>query len=157
MFELFGEYFHKYSPTYCIFILSLHASNADFRGGRCDHNYFRACLSFTFNIIPLCDVAQTFDCGTHCHLFSVISPLCGVALTPDCGIVILVFSSRGVIQTLVWPSVFYFGISGGLPPDFSFVSHASLSLCLIALVNLCSCIVFTFVIFYVRTILRVLS
>ena len=57
-------------------------------------------------ISPLCDVSQTSDCGTHCLLFSIISPLCGVALTPDCGIVILVFSSRGVIQTLVWPSVF---------------------------------------------------
>ena len=32
---------------------------------------------------------QTSDCGTHCHLLSIISPLCGVALTPDCGIVIL--------------------------------------------------------------------
>ena len=68
-----------------------------------------ACLSFTFNISPLCDVAQTSDCGTHCHLFSIISPLCGVALTPDCGIVILAFSSRGVIQTLAWPSVFILG------------------------------------------------
>ena len=68
-----------------------------------------ACLSFTFNISPLCDVAQTSDCGTHCLLFSIISPLCGVALTPDCGIVILAFSSRGVIQTLVWPSVFTLG------------------------------------------------
>ena len=58
--------------------------------------------------------------------------------TPDCGIIILAVSSRGVIQTLVWhqhyyscsflsrshsdprlaPSI-YFGISGGLPPDFS--------------------------------------
>ena len=68
-----------------------------------------ACLSFTFNISPLCDVAHTSDCGTHCLLFSIISPLCGVALTPDCGIVILAFSSRGVIQTLVWHPVFILG------------------------------------------------
>ena len=40
----------------------------------------------------------------------VISPFCGVALTPDCGIIILAVSSRGVIQTLVWHPVFYFGI-----------------------------------------------
>ena len=100
-----------------------------------------ACLSFTFNMSPLCDVAQTSDCGTHCLLFSVISPLCGVAPTPDCGIIILAVSSRGVIQTLVWhryyyscsflsrshsdprlaPSI-YFGISGGLPPDFSVIA-----------------------------------
>ena len=116
-----------------------------------------ALLLFTFDISPLCDVAQTSDCGTHCHLYSIISPLCGVALTPDCGIVILVFSSRGVIQTLVWPSVFYFGISGGLPPDFSFISHALLSLCLNALVNLFNCFMVTFVISYVRTVLQVLS
>ena len=88
---------------------------------------------------------------------SFISPLCGVAQTPDCGMVTLAFSSRGVIQTLAWPSVFYFGISGGLPPDFSFISHALLSQCLSALVNLFICIMFTFVISYVRTVLRVLS
>ena len=72
--------------------------------------------------------------------FFIISPLCGVAQTPDCGTVILAFSSRGFIQTLVWlrhyyscsflsrshsdprlaPSI-YFGISGGLPPDFSVI------------------------------------
>ena len=64
-----------------------------------------ALLLFTFDISPLCDVAQTSDCGTHCHLYFIISPLCGVALTPDCGIVTSFVSSRGVIQTLVWPSV----------------------------------------------------
>ena len=64
-----------------------------------------ALLLFTFDISPLCDVAQTSDCGTHCHLYSIISPLCGVALTPDCGIVISSVSFRGVIQTLDWPSV----------------------------------------------------
>ena len=99
-----------------------------------------ALLSFTFDISPLCDVAQTSDCGMHYLLFPFISPLCGVALTPDCGIIILAVSSRGVIQTLVWHPVFYFGISGGLPPDFSFISRALLSLCLSALVNLFICI-----------------
>ena len=63
-------------------------------------------LFLTLNISPLCDVAQTSDCGTHCLLFSVISPLCGVAPTPDCGIIILAVSSRGVIQTLAWHPVF---------------------------------------------------
>ena len=116
-----------------------------------------ALLIFTFDVSPLRDVAQTSDCGAHCRLYSIISPLCGVALTPDCGIVILAFSSRGVIQTLVWHPVYYFGISGGLPPDFSFISRAVLSLCLSALVNLFMCIMFTFVISYVRTVLRVLS
>ena len=60
-----------------------------------------ACLLFIYSFIsPLCDVAQTSNCGTHCLSFSVMSPLCGVAPTPDCGINILAFSSRGVIQTL---------------------------------------------------------
>jgi len=99
-----------------------------------------ALMLFTFDISPFCDVAQTSDCGTHYLLFSIISPLCGVALMPDCGIVILAFSSRGVIQTLVWHPVYYFGISGGLLPDFSFISRAVLSLCLNALVSLFICI-----------------
>ena len=64
-----------------------------------------ALLLFTFDISPLRDVAQTSDCGTHCHLYFIISPLCGVALMPDCGIVILSLPFRGVFQTLDWPSV----------------------------------------------------
>ena len=67
-----------------------------------------ACLLFIYSFIsPLCDVAQTSNCGTHCLSFSVMSPLCGVAPTPDCGINILAFSSRGVIQTLVWHRHYY--------------------------------------------------
>ena len=67
---------------------------------------------YVINISPLCDVAQTSDCGTHCLSFSVISPLCGVAPTPDCGIIIvLAVSSRGVIQTLVWHPVFIISMS----------------------------------------------
>ena len=111
---------------------------------------------FYFQYKPLCDVAQTSDCGTHCHLFSVISPLCGVALTPDCGIVILFVSFRGVIQTLDWPSVLLWDF-GRTTTRLLFYFHASLSLCLSALVNLFICIMFTFVISYVRTVLRVLS
>ena len=83
---------------------------------------------------PLCGVAQTPDCGMLVVYLSFISPLCGVAQTPDCGMVTLAFSSRGVIQTLAWPSVFYFGISGGLPPDFSFVSP-----CIIISMSDCIC------------------
>ena len=70
-----------------------------------------ALLLFTFDISPLCDVAQTSDCGTHCHLHFNISPLCGVALTPDCGITILAVSSRGVIQTLVWHQYYFSAVS----------------------------------------------
>ena len=134
-----------------------------------------ALLLFTFDISPFRDVAQTSDCGTHCRLYSIISPLCGVALTPDCGIVILAFSSRGVIQTLVWHQ-YYYSCSflsrshsdTRLAPVLLFCSFRSrrhsdprlapsIYLCLIALVNLFMCFMFTFVIPYVRTVLRVLS
>ena len=55
---------------------------------------------------------QTSDCGTHCHLFSIVSPLCGVAPTPDCGIIIIsAFSARGVIQTLVWHMYYHSAFS----------------------------------------------
>src|SRR3989337_3025018 len=75
-----------------------------------------ALMLFTFDISPLCDVAQTSDCGTHClllfnmsplcdvaqtsdcgtpyHLLFNISPLRGVALTPDCGMLIYLYPSR---------------------------------------------------------------
>ena len=114
-------------------------------------------LFLTLNIRPLCDVAQTSDCGMHYLLFPIISPLCGVALTPDCGIVILAFSSRGVIQTLVWPSVFILRFREDYRPTSPYFPYALLSLCLSALVNPIICIMFTFVISYVRTVLRVLS
>ena len=104
-------------------------------------------------------------------LLSFISPLCGVALTPDCGIItILAFSSRGVIQTLVWhqyyyscsflprshsdprlaPSIYFFGISGGLPPDISVIFPSIIIFAHDAFMH-------TFVISFVRTVLRVLS
>ena len=159
-----------------------------------------ALLSFTFDLSPLCGVAQTSDCGTlviyfwykpfmwcrsdvrlwharyllliqalyvmslqtsdcgtHCYLFSIISPLCGVALTPDCGIVISFVSFRGVIQTLDWPSVLFwdFGRTTARLPFYLPCIAISFSEC--ALLNLFTCIMFTFVISYVRTILRVLS
>ena len=155
-----------------------------------------ALMLFTFDISPFCDVAQTSDCGTHYLLFFVISPLCGVAPTLDCGIVILAFSSRGVIQTLVWhqhycsrsflsrshldprlaPALLFsqFPLEESFRPSFGtsitilqFPLEASfrpslgtqylLSLCLNALDKLFICFMFTFVISYVRTVLRVLS
>ena len=127
-----------------------------------------ACLSLTFNMSPVCDVAQTSDCGTHCLLFSVISPLCGVAPTPDCGITILHFpleeSCRHSFGTCI--NVPHFPLEESFRPSFGIqyfilgfredyrptsllFSHASLSLCLNALVNLFICFMFTFVISYV--------
>ena len=85
-----------------------------------------ALLLFTFDISPLRDVAQTSDCGTHCRLYSIISPFCGVALTPDCGIVnLFVPLSRSHFRHS-FGLQYYIGISGGLPPDFLFISHALL-------------------------------
>ena len=116
-----------------------------------------ALLLFTFDISPLCDVAQTSDCGTHCLLFSHYKPFMWCRLAArlrhcySC-----IFLLRSHSDTRLALSI-YFGISGGLPPDFSFISHATLSLCLNALVNLFICFMFTFVISYVRTVLRVLS
>ena len=89
-------------------------------------------LFLTLNISPLCDVAQTSDCGTHCHLYTIISPLCGVALTPDCGIVIFIYPFEESFRHSIGLQ-YYFGISGGLPPDFPFISHALPSRCLSAL------------------------
>ena len=114
-------------------------------------------LSFTFNISPFCDVAQTSDCGMHCYLYSIISPLCDVALTPDCGIVISFVSSRGVIQTLDWPSVLHwdFGRTTARLP-FYFPTHCYLMVW-VRITNLLMCIMFAFVISYVRTVLWVHS
>ena len=83
-------------------------------------------LLFTFDISPLCDVAQTSDCGTHCHLYSIISPLCGVALTPDCGIVNLfaLFLRSHFRHSIDFQ--YYIGILGGLPPDFSVISPCNI-------------------------------
>ena len=43
------------------------------------------------DISPLCDVAQTSDCGIFLLLTLNISPLCDVAQTSDCGMHCLYF------------------------------------------------------------------
>ena len=97
---------------------------------------------FTFDISPLRDVAQTSDCGTHYHLYNIISPLCGVALTPDCGIVISFVSFRGVIQTLDWPSVlrWVFGRTTARLPFFSPCIAISWSECALLICSYASCL-----------------
>ena len=101
-----------------------------------------ALLLFTSHISPLCDVAQTSDCGTHCHLYSIINPLCGVALTPDCGIVISFVSFRGVIQTLDWPSVLHwdFGRTTARLPFYFPWSASLLSECALLICSCASCL-----------------
>ena len=116
-----------------------------------------ALLSFTFDISPLCDVAQTSDCGTHCRLYSIISPLCGVALMPDCGIVNLFVPFRGVIsETRLAFSITLEFREDYRPTSLLFPMHGYL-IVWVRSINLFICIMFTFVISYVRTVLRVLS
>jgi hypothetical protein len=79
-----------------------------------------AFLLFIFYISPLCDVAQTSDCGMYCYLLFSISPLWGVALTPDCGM-LFIFTFRGVASDTRSAFFYFIGSSGGLPPDFLFI------------------------------------
>ena len=110
-------------------------------------------------------------------LLSVISPLCGVAPTPDCGIFFIPHfpleeSFRHSFGTSIYYSHFpleesfrhsfgtritilQFPLEASFRPSLG--TQYLLSLCLIALVNLFMCFMFTFVIPYVRTVLRVLS
>ena len=63
---------------------------------RSDVRLWHAC-HLLFNISPLCDVAQTSDCGIIVILYSDKSPFCGVALTPGWGNVFyFIFTFRGV-------------------------------------------------------------
>ena len=48
----------------------------------------------SYNISPLCDVAQTSDCGVFLFLTLNISPLCDVAQTSDCGTHCLYFCHK---------------------------------------------------------------
>ena len=61
------------------------------------------------------------------------------------------------LQTPDRSSVIVIGISGGLPPDFPLIYRAVQICYLIVHTNLLMCIMFTFVISYVRTVLRVHS
>ena len=133
-------------------------------------------LLFTFDTSPLCDVAQTSDCGTLVIYFH-ISPLCDVAQTSDCGILAIYFRykpfSRCRLDVRLWHAMLftiqykpfmwcrpdarlrhyyscsflsrshsdprlapriYFGISGGLPPDFSVIFP-----CIIISMSECTC------------------
>ena len=144
----------------------------------------------SYDISPLCDVAQTSDCGTlvfyfqykpfmwcrsdvrlwHLSFIFNISPVCDVAQTPDCGMLVIYFWYKPFMwcrsDVRLWHALLfmfhykpfmrcrldarlrhllfllypfeesfrhsiglqhYIWISGGLPPDFPFTSHALLS------------------------------
>ena len=139
-------------PKHCIVVLQY----KPFMGRRADVRLWRVLVSH-FKYKPFMRCRSDVRLRHALSLFSVISPLCGVAPTPDCGIIILAASSRGVIQTLVWHPVFTFGFREDYRPTSLLFSHALLSLCLNALVIPSLRFMFTFVISYVRTVLRVLS
>ena len=48
----------------------------------------RATKLLSYDISPLCGVAQTLDCGTFV-IYLPYKPLCGVAETPDCGMLVM--------------------------------------------------------------------
>ena len=96
----------------------------------------------TLNISPLCDVAQTSDCGTHCHLYSNMSPLCGVGLAPDCGIVNLVHLSRRRFRPSFGLQLFHwdFGRITAWLPFYLSCSAFSLSECAFLICSCASCL-----------------
>ena len=138
-----------------------------------------ALLLLTFDISPLCDVAQTSDCGTlviylqykpfmWCRFrrptvartviyFSHYKPFMWCRLDArlrHCYFICIL--ARGHSGTRSAFSI-TLGFREDYRPTSRLISHALWSLCLIALVNLFICFMFTFVISYVRTVLRVLS
>ena len=138
-----------------------------------------ACLSFTFNISPLCDDAQTSDCGTLVIYFwykPFMWCRSGVRLWRALSFIFhykpfmwrrldarlrhcfffFCFLSRSHSDTRLALNI-TLGFREDYRPTSLLFSHALLSLRLSALDNLFACIMFTFVISYVRTVLRVLS
>ena len=159
------------SPSYCINELWY----KPFMWRRADVRLWRVLVSH-FRYKPFMWCRSDVRLRHALSLLSVISPLCGVAPTPDCGIIILhlpleesfrhSFGTRIIIPHFPLEESFRhsFGTSITIlqfPLEASFRPSLGtqylLSLCLIALVNLFMCFMFTFVIPYVRTVLRVLS
>ena len=95
-----------------------------------------ACLSFTFNISPLCDVASDVRLWHALSFIIHYKPFmwCRIdARLRHCYFILYPFEES--FRHSIGPQ-YYFGISGGLPPDFPFIFHTLLSHCLSALVNL---------------------
>ena len=102
-----------------------------------------ALLSFTFNISPLRDVAQTSDCGTHLLFIFHYKPFMWRRLDArlrHCYFICIPFeeSFRHSIGLQ-----YYIGISGGLPPDFPFIFPCiaiSWSECALLICSYASCL-----------------
>ena len=86
-----------------------------------------------------------------------MSPLCGVPLMPDCGIVNLFLPFEASLQTLDRSSVILLGFR----EDYCLTSFLFKMSCKfiiqVCIAKLLMCIMFAFVISYVRTVLRVHS
>ena len=100
-----------------------------------------AFLLFTFDISPLCDVAQMSDYGTYCHLLFNISPLCGVALTPDCGMLIYFYLSRRRFRHPIGLQLFWdFGRTTAWLPFYLSCSANLLPECVLLIYSCASCL-----------------
>ena len=137
-----------------------------------------ALLLFTFDISPLCDVAQTSDCGILaiyfwykpfstcrldvrlCHALSFIfqyEPFMWCRSDARLWHVKFTFTFRGVASDTRSVFNYFIGISGGLPPDFlSFIVQCKF-ITWACITNLLMCIMFAFVISYVQTVLYIQS
>ena len=112
---------------------------------------------FTFDISPLRDVAQTSDCGTHCHLFSIIKPFMWCRLDArlrHCYFIGIL--SRSHSDTRLAFSIILGSREDYRPTSFLFPTHCYFIIW-VRITNLLMCIMFAFVISYVQTVLRVHS
>ena len=153
-------------------VLVSHLKYKPFMWCRSDVRLWHA-LSLFSVISPLCGVAPTPDCGiiilhfpleeSFRHSFGTRIIILHFPLEESfrhsfgTRIIILHFPSRGVFQTIVWHLYYYSAFSARASFRPSLGTQYLLYLCLIGLVNLFMCFMFTFVIPYVRTVLRVLS
>ena len=158
-------------PTVALMLLTFQYK--PFMWCRSDVRLWHSCY-LLFNISPLRDVAQTFNCGTlviyfhykplsRCRLdvrlrhdlsFTFnISPLCGVALMPDCGMLIYFLPFEASLQTPDRSSVILLGFR----EDYRLTSFSFNMPCKfiiwVCTTKLLMCIMFAFVISYVQNCL----
>ena len=116
-----------------------------------------AFLSFTFNISPLCDVAQMSDYGMHYYLFSHYKPFMWCRLDArlrHCYSFCIL--SRSHSDTRLAFSITLGFWEDYRPTSLFFPMHCYL-LVWVCITNLLMCIMFAFVISYVQTVLWVHS
>ena len=97
-----------------------------------------ALLLFTFHISPLCDVAQTSDCGILVTLNFGISPLWGVAQTPNWGMSFISYLSRRRFRHPIGLLLILLGLREDYRPT-SFLFSCSAYLMFVCALLTCSC------------------